>query len=167
MGTTLQRDAWIARALDTSGHGEVKLGAHPSTMSTYASHRRRAPLGQFFGLIQHHGMLLAPRALYRGLLRPLNQPGHDDDVIAYITTPSITYTFNGAGQLVSYPAPRDCVFVVFVSFSQTVIDAIRKNAACESSAGAVLDWEWTQADAAMPFLPADYQTRYRSVLWTK
>ena len=100
-------------------------------------------------------------------MRPLNAPGSDNDILAYVTRPTITYTFSAAGHLVSYPPPTNCVFVVFVSFAPDVIAFLQQEPATATAAGGVLDWEWTQADATVPYLPVDYQTRYRSTLWVK
>jgi hypothetical protein len=159
--------SWIVKACDPSGTGQVLLALHPEPAETMVRQRRRAVLGQFFGLIQQSEVLLNPVAAYRGLMRPLNFPGHDDDVIAYITRPSFTYTFSDDGGLVRYQAPRNCVFVAFVCFAQDVLTDLHNNPANASAGGGVLDWEWTEADPTVPYLPVDYQTRYRSTLWTR
>lgn len=159
--------SWRAPAIHTSGYGQITLALHPITAADYINHKRRAPLGQFFGLIQKDEVLLRPTALFRGLLRPLSYPSQDDDVFVYVTRPVVTYTFSSTGSLAPYGPLPDCVFVAFVSFTHDVLNILGGNPACSGAEGGVVDWEWTQADATMPYLPADYQTRYRRTLWVK
>jgi hypothetical protein len=133
-------------------------------------HRPLAALGQFAGLVAGAEVLLRPVALYQGLMRPLRGAGVDDTIVAYVTKPGITYEFDANGiDCRRLPAPTSSVFVAFVSFDDAVVTIVRNTLAAtgRAVAGGVLDWEWTLADAAVPYLPADYQTRYRSTLWVK
>jgi hypothetical protein len=159
----------IVPAKHISGFGEVTLGLHPETIRTMRLHRRLAVIGQFAGLISYLEVLRNPVAIYRGLLRPLFGAGIDDTIIAYITKPNVTYSFNPNGSEVRLPAPKNSVFVVFVSFVDPVVTIVRNSFSSVGRQidGGVLDWEWTQADASYPYLPADYQTRYRSTVWVK
>jgi hypothetical protein len=159
----------IVKAKDPSRYGEVLLGLHPDTSRTMRLHRRLAAIGQFAGLISYLGVLRDPVALFQGLLRPLKGAGIDDTIIAYVTRPSVTYEFDASGAERRLPAPVSSVFVVFVSFADPVVTVVRNSltTAGRMVAGGVLDWEWTLADASIPYLPVDYQTRYRSTLWVK
>jgi len=159
--------SWTVRACDPSGHGEVLLALHAKTIEVMANDQRRAGLGQGFGLIVQDEMLLAPAAAFRGVLRPMNYPGHDDDIVAYATRAGYTYTFGDNGRLQRYAPPRECVFVAFVSFAANVLTDLGQNPATAGTVGGVLDWEWTQADAVYPHRPVDYRTRYRSTLWVR
>lgn len=165
MSTTIAR-SWTARACVPNGRGEVLLALHPKTIEVMANNQRRAALGQGFGLIVQDEILLAPTAAFRGVLRPMNYPGHDDDIVAYATRVGYTYTFSDNGRLQRYAPPRECVFVAFVSFAAVLSD-LGQNPASVGAVGGVLDWEWTQAGAGSPHLPVDYQTRYRSTLWVR
>ncbi len=84
MSASLTR-SWTVRACDPSGYGEVLLALHPKTIEVMANDQRRAGLGQGFGLIVQDEILLDPSAAFRGVLRPMNYPGRDDDIVAYAT----------------------------------------------------------------------------------
>ena len=121
------------------------------------------------GLISHLEVLRSPVALFQGVLRPLKGAGIDDTIVAYVTKPFVTYEFDARGTEHRLPAPVGSVFVVFVSFADPVVKEVRISLpqSGQTIAGGVLDWEWTLADASVPYLPADYQSRYRSTLWVK
>ena len=159
----------VVSAKDPTGYGEVTLGLHPDTSIAIRSHGRRSVIGQFAGLISNLEILRNPTAIYSGLLRPFIAPGVDDKIVVYITKPSVTYELARDGQYGRMPAPTDSVFVVFVSYEEPMLGLTRSSFPPSTPMvdGGILDWEWTLCDGSIPYLPFDYQTRYRRTLWVR
>jgi hypothetical protein len=169
MSGTGLRTSQIVTAMDPTGHGQVVLGLNPVTSATIRAHGRQSIIGQFAGLVSNIEVLRNPTAIYSGLLRPFIAPGVDDKIVIYVTKPSATYDVAQDGSYLRNSAPLDSVFVVFVTFEEPMLGLTRSSFSSSSQKidGSILDWEWTLCDGSVPFLPIDYQTRYRRTLWVR
>ena len=131
-----------------------------------------AALGEYVGLIFGDGVLEIPVAVFQGIKRPYLRDGLDNFVFAYVSNPKATYCyaprdrFEGTGPHVD-AAPKDSVFVVFVSMAQSMLQESTSegHSADDGVRGVILAWEWTLASSDDPRLPEFYQTRYRRTLW--
>jgi hypothetical protein len=162
----------IVWALAPEGEGYIRLGMSTKTMLTLWDSRRLASLGEYAGLIYQSGVLVRPSRIYQGLLRPFLGPGVDDTVYAYISRPHGSFIYRdekllSLGQLRYVPAPRESVFVTFVSLADDVLKETRAALHPEDPAirGTVLYWEWTMASDTAPDEPQDSERRYRRKIW--
>jgi hypothetical protein len=162
----------IVWAKAPEGNGFIRLASSAKTMMTLLESRRLASLGEFAGLIRNSQVLVSPTAIFQGLLRPFFDEGVDDTIYAYVSRSQVSFTYRDEKRLTSQqlraiPAPRESVFVAFVSTAADVIEEAKTDLHPESPEiqGAVLYWEWTQASEATPDWPVDSPLRYRRKVW--
>jgi hypothetical protein len=130
-------------------------------MVTLLDSRRLASLGEYAGLIYGSGVLTRPTAIFQGLLRPFLGPGVDDTIYAFVARPDGSFTYRderrlSSEQLIGIGAPRESVFIAFVSMVEGVISETQTGLHPEDPEirGAVLYWEWTKASETAPDWPS-------------
>lgn len=161
--------------------GRVLLLAEPETVRTWAeSFGSEAKMGEYAGLV--HGVivgdegekrqlsngLLAPKAIFRGLKRPLYNHSLDADksVYIYISDHRFTYRYPlrnkfSGGPLERLDAPFNSVFAAYVSFELGHIDVESAGMAEGTKPkGLVVGWEWLEESGKVSGLPYDYDSRF-------
>ena len=166
----------------------ISLLAHPQTLGKIFQAGWSWKAGEYWGLV--HGdpppahpdadsapgmpTLRNPRAIFKGLQRPLHN-GHamaGSDVYIYVSNPTHTYLFKDhmtyGGMLETSPPPVSSVFTTFVSLNTELVDetstTVRKQRA-RPIGGIVLFWEWTEASVQEPDLPHEFGTRYSTRIY--
>ena len=167
--------------------GYVPLICYAATMDKVMELGSLAKLGEYLGLV--HGNpgpmpegfpsvetdgLKNPRAIFRGLRRPLHflHPDADTDVYIYVTCPEWTYSYRRSlrgDAVVAEKKPISSVFTTFVSFHSQHVDEARrrveKTTQDTTPVGSILFWEWTESAPESSFLPYDAKGRYESRIY--
>lgn len=162
---------------------EILLATDAETLRIWAAEfGSGAKIGEYAGLV--HGRwaepdgsirtlsngLFTPKAIFRGLDRPLFNHVEDADksIFIYITNPNSTFRYPlskkyEAGPLEELPAPPNSVFATYVCFQQAIIDELSQHVlAGAQPAGLVVGWEWLEQSPKMPSLPYDYDSRFEA-----
>jgi hypothetical protein len=149
-----------------------RFAVSASTSTTLRVSNRLVSLGEYMGLIFSGGVLEDPVAIFQGIKRPYLSEGLDNFVFVYVSNPKCTFyyalrdRFKGTGPHED-GAPKESVFVVFVSMAPNMIQAATAsgNSPDDGVRGVILAWEWTPASSDDPRMPEYYQTRYRRMIW--
>lgn len=171
---------WVRNPIVSS---HVLVLCDPATLDKVMELGSKRKLGEYWGLV--HGNpgpmpdglapvetdgLKAPRAIFRGLKRPLHylHPDADTDVFVYVTSSDYTYCYRPSRHgdaVMPEPKPIDSVFTTFVSFNPHHINeavAPMRQTPSDRPVGVVLFWEWTESAPDDPSLPYDSTNRYGS-----
>ncbi len=114
------------------------------------------------------GSLVMANACFRGLKRPVGDDDRGFDVVAFVTKPTVLFTYDPSQVCVIKPMeiPSDMVMVTYVRLD---VRGGRTNARVTdpdaSVGGCIIRWRLVESDPANALLPVDFKERYRRHLW--
>jgi hypothetical protein len=165
------------------GRDYDKLIIHPETMRLCERLGETHKMGQYFGLIHGNieGMdddgttgLLEPNAIFRDIERAVSNKSSENYYI-FVTSPNKNYRclINDRGQaneLIRTNIPRASVFLTFVEYEPDIINTLSLECgytAQDDIAGVIQDWEWVLYSDEAPHLPADCETRFGELVFSR
>ena len=114
------------------------------------------------------GSLVMANACFRGLKRPVGDDDHGFDVVAFVSKPTMLFTYEPSQVCLIKPIeiPPDIVMVTYVKLD---VRGGRTNGRVTEPdvpvGGCVIRWRLVESDPANALLPVDYRERYRRHLW--
>lgn len=114
------------------------------------------------------GSLLMANACFRGLKRPVGDDDHGFDVVAFVTKPTMLFTYDPSQVCVIKPMeiPSDMVMITYVRLDirggRTNVRVTDPDAAV---GGCIIRWRLVESDPHNALLPVDFKERYRRHLW--
>lgn len=104
---------WVVPSVVMPSGNKIKVGVHPLVIEAHVNARNLTALGQFAGILKHEQVLLRPLAVFKGLKRPLHEPGVDNFVFVYVSTPTCDYRYTrpNTGKPDALLRPQQSVFV--------------------------------------------------------
>lgn len=168
----------------------IKAVVHPDAVRFGAAINSSRFLGTYIGNIHGKGALpggnplpaiapsaglMDPRAIFEGLLRPLNESAIDMNSEIYILNPRSAYVLDldyfrdhpelpeeEKYLLIEEPVPENSALAVFGSMDQQLVDETKRivDDPDDEVWMVVLWWEWTLADGSDSTLPHDHPNRY-------
>lgn len=104
-------------------------------------------------------------ACFQGLKRPIGNDDHGFDVVAFITKPRMTFVYAPDFGCMVKPKriPDDLVFVTYAQLDRNGSKAYQRPEL--AATGAVIHWEFIEADPGNLSLPIGFGERYRRRLW--
>jgi hypothetical protein len=136
-----------------------------------------AKLGEYCGLVHGDTLestpdgpvdggtdgLMGAVALYRGIQRPMIDPGLDSDIYVYVTK-----RLTGAGPI-RIARPKDSVFVTYAEIGARASNQLdewsKSGAKCAGLDGIIHNWEWVLWAPLDPHLPDRHEARYQDRIW--
>jgi hypothetical protein len=174
----MKNNALLVRAQSPIAGEEPRLlVASLEAIKELARCGRTHKIGQYMGLVRadevtyEHSAdtiqgLLYPTAIFRGVERPWTNGTRGEKILAYVTTPPYSFSFdNRFGDTAKIEKkPENSVFVTLVEYSSVTVSKFSGSLGNISRKidGAILEWEWVLADQGHPGLPENYNTRYTS-----
>lgn len=149
-----------------------------TTLRGFASFIFKSKIAQYFGLVGgwvHKDVqgLRATKALFRGLLRDQIEPGHDEQMFAFVTNPPFDFALTNEGRLSGgnphlIEKPKDSVFVTYIlidedrsiEFHDELDEKLK-----DGVIGEICDWEWVLCSPDNPALPERWRSRYQEERW--
>ena len=142
-----------------------------------ADARRRQPAYQFWSVIAgkappvpHHVenadhdlvSLLDAHACFQGICRPVGEDDGGDQFVVYVLKPKFFFAYGFTAPLVfttREPVPHDLVFLAFVRLDEPSDTGTVR--------GVLTHWDFVEADERNEMMPADFDTRFRKLLWQR